>query len=134
MSNKLEFEPGVWEVEAGKTLDADLEEIQAEYVEIHRPKSAQIKCVELWICPHCRQQNFAEITFIEQNDHLLVKDIKSIALTPDYLDQIHYITFWINDWAERFSDQKLFSNLKPQPTDVQRLKETLINYHNALKE
>lgn len=131
ISNKLEFEPGIWEVEVGTTIDADLEEVQAEYVEIHLPQSAQIKCVELWICPHCRQQNFVEITFLEQAERLLVQHMQSIMLTPSYLDQIHYVTYWINEWAGRFGHPKLFSGLKPPLIAIEKLKQVLKDYYST---
>ena len=125
ISNKIAFEPGIWEAETGEIIEADLDDIEAEYIEISKPKTNKVVCVELWTCPNCHHQNFAELIFLLNTNNVLVEEINSIHLTCSYLDNMQYITDWVNDWAEKFTDRQIFPSLKPSQEEIQKFRDFL---------
>ena len=132
MYNKVSLEAGIFQVQEGDTIDIEFEDIDLDFIQINPPNSNNLRCIERWLCPTCKQYSFAEIIFILQEDSGLVAQIKSIDLTTAYLDEIHYLTERINDWAETYLNQRLFKSLKPTKEKIQILKD-LLDKHPIIK-
>ena len=125
--NKIyEEEPGLDTiVEENDVLEIDSEDISSDFIEIKVPQQNTVKCIELWYCPKCGKENYAEIIFELRSEDARVKSIQSIVLTSNYLDQIHYLSERIGYWTRDNENNRIFSSLEATSDEIQKYKQIL---------
>ena len=133
LSNKVNPEPGITTIYEGQTLEIDLEDISTDFFRINQPQGSTIKCAEIWSCPVCKVQNFAEITYLLRPNDGIVETIQSVVMHCNYLDKIHYLSERIDDWAGYFMDTPVFSSLEPPQAEIDQFKKVLDQYNAAQK-
>jgi len=133
LSNKVNPEPGITTVHEGQILGIDLEDISTDFFRINLPQTNTIKCAEIWSCPACKFQNFAEITYLLRSEDAIIKAIKSVVMNSNYLDQIHYLSERIDDWAGYFMQTPVFTSLEPPQHEIDQFKKAL-DQRQAFKE
>lgn len=140
LSNKVSTNAGIVTIQEGQEMSITLEDISSDYFQINAPNNSQVRCVEIWPCPNCRKQNFAEIVFDLNTNKAVVASIKSISLNPNYLDSIHYLSERIDEWAEYFTEVPVFPSyeqhlsLKPTPEEIKNFREFLKRLQEEKKE
>ena len=133
LSNKVNPEPGITTIYEGQTLEIDLEDISTDFIRIKEPQGTTIKCAEIWPCPVCTVQNFAEIIYLIRPNDGIVQTITSVVMHSRYLDTIHYLSERIDDWAGYFMDTPIFTSLEPPQAEIDQFKKALDQYNAAQK-
>ena len=121
-------------VEKGSIIEIDLEDIESSFIQINKPITNKVRCAEIWSCPTCKNQNFAELVFLLRSNDAVIEDIKSVELTSDYLSQLNYLAEWIDEWARYFTDTPVFSSLKPSEEEIKKFREFLVRLQEEKKE
>jgi hypothetical protein len=69
--------------------------------------------------------------FLLRDEDAVLEDIREIELTPEYLDDLHYLTENLNAWAGYFMDTPVFPShhsnglLEPTPEEIKKFREFL---------
>ena len=142
LHNKVCTEPLDMYLEKGAIIDIDLEDIASDFYQINKPTpdTHRIRCAELWGCNNCGQHNFAELVFLLRDEDAVLEDIKEIELTPEYLDDLHYLTEKLHEWARNFIETPVFPShhsnglLEPTPEEIKKFREFLERLQEEKKE
>jgi hypothetical protein len=114
----------------------DLEDISTDFFRINKPVTNRIVCAEIWSCPTCKNQNFAELVYIITHNDAIMEEIKEVILTPEYFDTLNYLSENIDDWAQHsvFPSYRLQGSLEPTPEEIKNFREFLVRRQEEKKE
>lgn len=134
LHNKVWYEAEDKYLEKGDTMEIDLDDISSDFYQINYPTTNRVKCAELWGCNNCGQHNFAELVYLLRDEDAILEDIREVILTPEYFDELHYLTENLREWTRDFIDTRVFQSLEPTPEEIKNFREFLVRRQEEKKE
>ncbi len=125
MSNNATYDPGNVVFGIHDTLPIDRDDLTCDAFQINVPQNNIVKFTEIWRCPSCRETNPAEIRFAFHQQGAYIQTIHTVALTPDYLDEVHYLGMRFNLYFENLFDEQVFKSYETTTEEITRLKQLL---------
>jgi hypothetical protein len=86
----------------GELVEVSREELEDGYFMLSDPGAdPDIRVIEQWSCPVCHHAQWARIDFHrEDSEHYRFVSARTVALTPETLAGVHFVSRWLDLWVE----------------------------------